>query len=114
MGHVKVCTFKSKEDLYLDIQRKDEIIEKLKREILKCKNKLNHSEERCATLEARLEYVERKLKVYDAFFKDEKDSSDIIPGSSTVGSERMSTENDLRRLTRLKQLDSINSAADFK
>ena len=109
-AHVKSCKYKSRDDLYLDIDDRDQTIEKLKKDVSRYKSKLIAKEDLIVELENRLEYVERKLKVYDAFFKDSANGPRpaIIDGEKEAPLEKLS---DLRRLARLEQLTTFAQEA---
>ena len=110
-GHVKTCKYKSRDELYLDIGKKEETIEKLKKDVTKYKSKLAAKEDLIVELENRLEYVERKLKVYDAFFKDSANGPRpmIMDGEKDVSSQEKLS--DLRRHARLEQLTTLTKDA---
>ena len=110
-GHVKTCKYKSRDELYLDIGKKEETIEKLKKDVTKYKSKLAAKEDLIVELENRLEYVERKLKVYDAFFKDSANGLRpmIMDGEKDVSSQEKLS--DLRRHARLEQLTTLTKDA---
>ena len=105
-GHMTTCKYKSRDQLYLDISKKDEAIEKLKKDVLLYKSKLAIKEHLVAELENRLEYVERKLKVYDAFFKDSANGPrpPHIDGEKEAPVEKLS---DLRRHARIEELTTL-------
>ena len=110
-GHVKTCKYKSRDELYLDISKKEETIEKLKKDATKYKSKLAAKEDLIVELENRLEYVERKLKVYDAFFKDSANGPRpmMTDGEKDVSSQEKLS--DLRRHARLEQLTTLTKEA---
>ena len=110
IGHVKNCKYKSRDELYLDISKKDEIIEKLKKDVTRYKSRLTVKEDLILELENRLEYVERKLKVYDAFFKDSVNGPrpPHVDGEKEAPLEKLS---DLRRHARLEQLTTFTQEA---
>lgn len=110
LGHIKTCMYKSRDDLYSDLSKKDSTIEKLKKEVGRLKTKLSTKEEQIVDLEARLEYVERKLKVYDAFFKDSGGPQPSVEDAGNMTREKQEKKlSDLGRTARLEQLASMGS-----
>ena len=108
---METCKYKSRDELYLDISKKEETIEKLKKDATKYKSKLAAKEDLIVELENRLEYVERKLKVYDAFFKDSANGPRpmMTDGEKDVSSQEKLS--DLRRHARLEQLTTLTKEA---
>lgn len=120
--HVNSCQYKSREDLLSQLEHKDIVIDKLKKRVAKSESMLAASEEACLSLQSRLEYVETKLKVYDAFFRDHGDGPrpdlSSIDKSSTSqrdyaqDSKEITLSSDLRRFNRLQQLSLVDSDSD--
>jgi predicted nuclease with TOPRIM domain len=114
-----MCTYKSREDLLSRIEEKDGIIEKLKKKLSKCERMLSETEETCVGLQTRLDYVETKLKVYDAFFRDSRNGPrpDFVVDDAEVDGDNSSYKaTDLQRLSRLQHLSSlsVSNTADSK
>ena len=103
---MKSCKYKSREELYLDVSSRDEIIDKLKNDVSRYKSRLVAKDNLIIELENRLEYVERKLKVYDAFFKDSANGPrpPMVDAEKETPLEKLS---DLRRYARLEQLTTF-------
>ena len=94
-----------------ELRKKDNTIQNLKAELIKVNSKLTASQETCIELENKLEYVERKLKVYDAFFKDDPNAP---PNGSSSIDHPKNAENtsysDVAKINRLQQLNTLNSS----
>jgi hypothetical protein len=92
------------------LEEKNVTIDKLKKKLLKTESMLAACEEACLGLQTRLEYVETKLKVYDAFFRDHRDGP--RPDMSSLTNNTPSQQegkviSDVRRLNRLQQLSLL-------
>ena len=101
--HKKKCINRSKEELLLEIQNKDNIIAKLKQKLSISQEKILELQERNSILlenNDELELINRRLKVYDAFFKsDEKDDGDKATSA-------------VQELSRLRRLNLIEEKMD--
>ena len=87
----------------------------MKRDVAKLKSKLSTKEDLVVELEMRLEYVERKLKVYDAFFKDSGGPRPSMDEVSGEAKERQDNKlSDLGRTVRLERLSIAESGAESK
>ena len=119
--HKKKCSSRSKEELLLEIQNKDSIIAKLKQKLSTSLETIAELQEKNTSLldnYQQLEIINRRLKVYDAFFKsDEKeDKEDKEEGDdddkATTGSSSSSSSSAVQRLSRLRRLHLIEEKMD--
>ena len=95
-----------------ELRKKDNVIQNLKAELIKVNSKLTASQETCIELENKLEYVERKLKVYDAFFKDDPNAPPNLSNSIDPAKNiENSSNSDIAKINRLQQLNTLNASS---
>jgi len=119
--HKKKCSSRSKEELLLEIQNKDAIIAKLKQRLSSSLETIVELQERNTTLldnYQQLEIINRRLKVYDAFFKsdekEEKEDKDEGEDDDKATTSNSSSNNSsaVQRLSRLRRLHLIEEKID--
>lgn len=110
--HKKKCSSRSKEELLLEIQNKDSIIAKLKQKLSTSLETIVELQEKNTSLldnYQQLEIINRRLKVYDAFFKsDEKEDKE----EDDDDDKATSSSSAVQRLSRLRRLHLIEEKMD--
>lgn len=106
INHKKKCNNRSKEELLQEIEKKDTIITKLKQKLSTSEEKIIELQERNAILvesNEELQIINRRLKVYDAFFKNNND--DRIMVKEDDDDKQSTTMQELSRLRRLNLME---------
>ena len=102
------CDVRIRQELISRIEEQDSKIQQLKYVASASKTKINELEDQNAILLQEIDFLKRRLKVYDAFFKD---------GTGTLDFEEIqqadeNDESDYHRLAKLRTLSSLSSRHD--
>ena len=101
-SHMKTCNMKSKDQLIAELNRKEQTIASLKRDLSSSLKRITELEDLNKDLELEAKSYQRKLKVYDAFFQDNIDNG----GKETSLAEE---ESALQKVSRLRRLETFQS-----
>lgn len=101
-NHKKKCNNRSKDELLQEIETKDKLIAKLKQKLSASQERNSLLVESNEELQSMISAYDRRLKVYDAFFRnDDKEHEDMSTPSSAV-----------QQLARLRRLNLIEEKMD--